>query len=93
MIVTADQDELIAQQRNAVEFGVAGFRDIDAELGLPPEHGFCDPRGRMIEDLDPVVGIPRRILLNDARQVMHARGRNTGDGRCRGFAGLRGRDR
>ena len=53
--------------------------DVDAEFGLAAQHGIGDAGRCVIENLDPVAGAPGRVLLDDARQVVHPRGRHAGD--------------
>jgi len=54
--------------------------DVDAELRLARQHRLGDVRGGVVEDAHAVLGMARRIALDDARKVLHAHGGHARDG-------------
>ena len=56
-----------------------GAADVDAELRLAAEHRVGDAGGGVIEDLDAVLRVAGRVLLDDAREVLDADGRHARD--------------
>ena len=72
----ADQHVAVFRQRHADQIRMMLARDIDAELDLPVQHRLLHRRRRVIENLDAIMRIARRIRLQDARQILHAHRRH-----------------
>ena len=79
MVVPADQQERVLQQRLELKVGLLRAQQVDAELGLAALDGLQDVVGREIEDADPDARVLRVEVLDDPRQEVVGRGRHRGN--------------
>ena len=79
MIVAADEQERVAQQRLEVEIGLLRPQQVDAELGLPALDRLQHVVGRQVEDADADARILRVEGLDHLGQEVVGRGRHRAD--------------